>query len=94
VAHIGAALVAVAHAPGDDGSGLVTAYGPTYLSGGSDGGITSLASEVKAAIEASPEAAALVNVVLQDDELMFEMAQTNLDGGDDTTAMEGTVDIS
>lgn len=89
------ALVAVAHAPGNDGSGVVTAYGPTNLSGGADSGsITTQASDAKTAIEALPEAAALVAVTLEADGTLETMDETNLDGGDDTTVMEGTVAIS
>lgn len=90
-----AALVAVALAPGNDGSGIVAAYGPQNLAGGAEAGeITSTASEVKDAIEEDTEAAALVSVILQSNSTMFAMGETNLSGGNDTTVLEGSVSLS
>lgn len=53
-------------APGNDGTGVVVAAGPMHFAGGLDAGpqVLATAADVKAAIEADPDSAALVDVSL------------------------------
>lgn len=57
-----AALITTANKAANDGTGVVTAMTATALAGGITGSITSTGATVKAAIQADPQASALVYV--------------------------------
>lgn len=82
------AVVTVANAPGSNGSGLIPDEDYWHLSGGVQGGdSTTTAAEVKALVEATPEALALVDVRLPDLDDGGEVEQAcslQLSGGNDT----------
>jgi len=90
------ALVAVANAPDNNGTGVVTALPATNLAGGDNGVVTTTAAQVKAAIEASVPARALVAVALAANNngtgIVAAMGARPLaDGVDGTVAVEGDV---
>jgi hypothetical protein len=82
-----AALVTVAHADGNDGSGVVTALSESALTGGGNGEdtISSTAAQIKTAIEAHADASALVTIANSGSDTgagaVTAMAAASLTGG-------------